>query len=73
MKYQLDSVNLSQLGNPMGSELTMLNFMRRFNTLKEAKRSAEKDYGKPIEWKLESPGCWTSGDLGFVCYEVYAR
>ena len=74
---ELVSENLSHLGGPMGSEYTTTNFRKFFKSVDEAKKYAEKDYKKnranPIKWEVgyvQDDERITSGDLGFVMYEI---
>jgi len=68
--YKLRSENLTNLGGRMGTEYTFDNWSKLFNNIADAKKHAEKDYGKPIEWKENSNGNVSSGDLSYVMYII---
>lgn len=70
----LRSINLTNLGGPMGSESTFSNFEKPFKSMKEAKEYGEKDYEtsgrkEKIKWS-NTNGNACSGDLDFVMYEI---
>jgi len=70
--YELTSTDLTNLGGPMGTESTSENFHKLFASLESAKSAAERDYNQsrgPIKWKRNGRG-WTSGDLGYVMYDI---
>lgn len=68
--FQLTSENLSNLGGPMGTERTYINWTRHFTNKRSAIAAAEKDYGGPINW-IEADAFKTrSPDLGHVMYHV---
>ena len=76
--FSLTSENLSVLGGPMGKERTWNNWTKYFNAVDAAKKFAEKDYGKEIDWsKSKGPtrnlvpiDLLCSGDLGYVMYHI---
>lgn len=61
--YQLTSEDLSDVGRQGGS--SQMRFNKFFTTVEFAKEFAERDYGKPINWKGN-----ISGDLGWVMYKI---
>jgi hypothetical protein len=67
--YELQSINLTNLGGPMGTEYTKTNWRRYFKTLRGAKNTAEMDYGKKIDWR-KTDGEIHSGDLLYVLYNI---
>lgn len=69
--YSLTSENLSGLGGSMGTERTWANWVKYFNSIKEAKAYAEKDYtgGRDLVWSRTSAG-YCSPDLGYVMYWI---
>ena len=67
--FELVSENLTGLGGRMGTERTWTNFRKHFNSAANAKRHAERDYGKPIKWTKTNRG-WRSPDLLHVMYHV---
>lgn len=72
MLYQLVSENLSNLGGPMGTEYTTTNYRKFFKTVVAAKKSAEKEYGKRINWTKKKDGNLRSPDLAYVMYHINA-
>lgn len=80
--FALHSVNMSNLGGPMGSDdSTPTNWIKYFHNKLNAKKFAQHDYDKlmdegkgitkKIEWlheKLDST--LVSEDLGFVQYHI---
>lgn len=75
--YILSSENLTQLGGPMGTERTTINWTMVFSSAAAAKSYAQRDYdsrrkkASPIRWHLDRDGdSWHSDDLGFVMYHV---
>ncbi len=71
--YILSSENLTQLGGPMGTERTSINWTKYCKTVEQAKKIAEKDYNKsrgPIEWIKEGKDGWRTQDLGYVMYHI---
>ena len=67
--YCLTSENLTHLGGMMGSERTSTNFTKFFIDPEKAKKFAEKDFKKSIEWSKRDKG-FTSGDLMYVMYTI---
>lgn len=67
--YQLISENLTNLGGPMGTEYTTYSNEGHFRKASNARAKAEKEYGRPIEWKAVKNG-WRSPDLGHVMYHI---
>jgi len=67
--YELINENLSGLGGPMGTESTTECSMGHYNELENAKKAAEKDYGKKIKWEKTKKG-FRSPDLVYVMYHI---
>lgn len=80
MIYELVATDLSGLGGPMGSERTWTMFRYFFSTAEKAKKFAQNHYasrthGKELSWLPGVAGHgeldgWTTGDLGWVMYDV---
>lgn len=69
--FRLISENLSNLGGPMGTESTSINWERFFSDAYDAKFQAEQDYGSRIDnWVKVSDGHIRSPDLGYVMYHI---
>ena len=71
--FCLQSENLTQLGGPMGTERTSINWTKYFKTMRKAQIFAEKDYNNsrgPIEWIPNKLGGCRSQDLGYVMYHI---
>lgn len=66
--YILNSENLTQLGGPMGTEYTFSNWKEYYVDLEKAKKS--KKITEKFIWKRRGKGCYTSGDLGYVKYNI---
>ena len=69
IRYELVSENLTNLGGMMGTESTYDNWRKPFTNVKDAKKYAEKDYGKKINWR-KSGTDFCSGDLSYVMYHI---
>jgi hypothetical protein len=67
--YSLTSTNLTGLGGMMGTERTDVNYIKYFTTIEFAKKNAEKEYKKKIDW-LKEGGKVRSGDLRWVMYDI---
>lgn len=68
--FQLKSLNLTQVGGPMGTDMVTENFSRLYSSAEKAKKAAEKDYGKKIEWNRYGFEGYNSPDLLHVMYEI---
>ena len=66
--YIVTVEDMSMLGM-MGSSPTTVE-REPFSTLANAKKFAEKDYGKKIKWEKCAKNTWTSGDLLYVMYYI---
>ena len=72
--FELVSVDMSNLGGPMGNNSTSENWRKLFTTMQKAKTYAENDYYKTgrtekIKWSKSNKITHTQ-DLGFVMYEI---
>lgn len=67
--FTLRSVNLTDLGGPMGTETTWDNYIKYFNSIEAARAYAEKEFGEKIRWAKDGSGL-TSGDLRHVAYDI---
>ena len=74
--YELQSENLTNLGGMMGTEYTYDNYRKYFTSIKAAKSYANKEFEKKasdytrFRWKKLSNGIITSGDRGYVMYNI---
>jgi hypothetical protein len=75
--YKLVSEDLSMIGGPMHLARSFENYSKVFSTPEKAKEYAEKEYNnseRKIIWedaKEYSDAILTSGDLGFVMYNIF--
>ena len=81
MKYKIFALkreNLQNLGGPMGTESTSIDWIKYFTTVEFAKEYAWKDFSdnrslaQSIRWKIEksSKEKLHSEDLGFCMYYI---
>lgn len=74
--YKLTSLNLTELGGPMGMERVTENFQKYFSNIDSAKSFAQRDYNsktdakRKILWNKSSKNLSSSEDLGFVQYTI---
>lgn len=66
--YIVEVEDMSTLGM-MGSSPTTVE-REPFSTLANAKKYAEKNYGKKITWEKCAKNTWSSGDLLHVMYYI---
>lgn len=69
MTYELIYEDLTGLGGSMGTERTFTKWRKFFSSMQKAKKYAEKDYGKPLEW-FETDDGVRSNDLSYVMYYI---
>ena len=67
--YSLTNEDLTHLGLPMGMEYTEARWTKYYTTSLLAKKAAEKEYGKRIDWHKEGDG-FRSPDLGHTMYHI---
>lgn len=67
--FRLRVDDLTGLGGSMGSEAVREKYSKYFSSAHEAKRYAEKDYGKQISW-IKDRDRIHSGDLRYIMYII---
>jgi hypothetical protein len=68
--YFLTSTNMVGAGGHQLNASTPVNWMKCYQSAASAKRVAEHDYGKRIEWHKRDNGGFSSGDMLYVMYEI---
>jgi hypothetical protein len=76
--YEVWSENLTEVGGPMGTAKTWVNWSKTCDSLATAKDFARKDYrsrhpGQNLEWIQGKCNTWRTRDLGYVMYHIAQR
>ena len=67
--YELESENLTELGGPMGTERTLTNGRKLFQSAQSAKKYAEGDYKTVLQWYDQAIAYTRSRDKSLLSTE----